>query len=67
MKSSHKVMAFIFLALAYCTSAIAQGAEPKPTVLITNANIFDGTSEQLATGMRRKWGQTTFLWASSVI
>ena len=26
-------------------------AAPKPSVLITNANIFDGTSEKLANGM----------------
>ncbi|WP_455387850.1 amidohydrolase family protein [Petrachloros mirabilis] len=51
MKSIHKIIVFSFLALALCTSASARAAEPKPAVLITNANIFDGKSEKLATGM----------------
>jgi imidazolonepropionase-like amidohydrolase len=51
MKRIHKIITFIFLALAFCTSAIAQAADPEPTVLITNANIFDGQSDKLATGM----------------
>ncbi len=51
MKSKHKFIAFIFAALAFCASAIAQAADAKPTVLITNANIFDGKSDKLATGV----------------
>lgn len=51
MKSIHKIIVFSFLALALCTSASAQAAEPKPAVLITNANVFDGKNEKLAVGM----------------
>lgn len=51
-KSCCNAMAFLCLAVAFCaSSALAQVAEPKPTVLITNANIFDGKSDQLAAGM----------------
>jgi len=37
--------------LAFCTTVAAQEAEPKPSTLITNANIFDGEHEELLTGM----------------
>jgi len=39
------------MALAFCVTTIAQDVEPKQSTLITNANIFDGTSDKLATGM----------------
>jgi len=51
MKSLIKIIASLFLTLAFCVPAIAGDAAPKPSVLISNANIFDGTSEKLATGM----------------
>jgi len=51
MKSGLKIIASLFLALAFCVPAMAKDATPKPSVLITNANIFDGTSEKLSEGM----------------
>jgi len=51
MKNFIKIIASLFLTLAFCVPAIAGDAAPKPSVLITNANIFDGTSEKLANGM----------------
>ena len=39
------------IVLAYAPSAVAQDEKPKPQVLITNVNIFDGFSDKLATGM----------------
>jgi len=51
MKSGLKIIASLFLALAFCVPAGAKDATPKPSVLITNANIFDGTSEKLSEGM----------------
>lgn len=50
MKSSPKTVASLFLALALCASAAVQAEAPKTAVLITNANIFNG-SDKLATGM----------------
>jgi len=37
--------------LAFCATAIAQEAQPKQSVLITNTRIFDGQNEKLADGM----------------
>jgi len=51
MIRTRKVTAMFFLALAFCATALAQEAQPKQSVLITNANIFDGQHEKLATGM----------------
>jgi len=51
MKSVIKIIASLFLTLAFCVPAMAEEAKPEPSVLITNANIFDGTSEKLADGM----------------
>ncbi len=42
---------FLCVALVYCAGAMAQETEPKPSVLITNAHIFDGENEKLADGM----------------
>jgi len=38
-------------AFAFVASAAAQEEKPKPQVLFTNVNIFDGKSDKLATGM----------------
>jgi len=38
----NRIIAFVFLALAFSVSVIAQEAKPEPSVLITNAKIFDG-------------------------
>jgi len=51
MKCIHKIIAFAMLTIAFCSPVIAQAADPKPATLITNANIFDGKNEKLATGM----------------
>jgi len=51
MKRVIKIIASLFLTLAFCAPAMAGDAAPKPSVLITNANIFDGKSDKLATGM----------------
>jgi hypothetical protein len=39
------------ITLGYAPTGIAQDEKPKPQVLITNVNIFDGFSDKLATGM----------------
>jgi len=51
MKSGLKAIASLVLTLAFYAPAMAKDAAPKPSVLITNANIFDGQNEKLATGM----------------
>jgi len=51
MKLFRSIAASMCVAAALCTAVMAQDATPKPSVLITNANIFDGKSENLATGM----------------
>jgi len=38
-------------ALVFAPSAVAQEEKPKPQILFTNVNIFDGKSDKLATGM----------------
>ena len=38
-------------ALVFAASAAAQDEKPKPQILFTNVNIFDGKSDKLATGM----------------
>jgi len=44
--------ALVFAAsLNWPVSAIAQDKKPKPQVLFTNVNVFDGKSDQLAKGM----------------
>jgi len=37
--------------LAFCIPVMAEDAAPKPSVIITNVNVFDGKSDNLATGM----------------
>ena len=51
MRITIKITASLCAMLAFCATAISQDAAPKTSVLITNANIFDGTSDRLATGM----------------
>jgi len=51
MKRIHKIIGVFFLTLAFCATALSQEAQPRQSVLITNANIFDGQHEALATGM----------------
>jgi len=51
MKSLHEPIAALFVTLAVSVPALAQDAAPKPPVLITNANIFDGKGETLSSGM----------------
>jgi len=51
MKTSRTLASFLCATLACCATVAAQDAEPKHSVLITNANIFDGTNETLETGM----------------
>jgi len=51
MKSALKIIASLLLTLALCSSTIAQSNDPKPSVLITNTNIFDGKSDTLNKGM----------------
>lgn len=51
MKSVHQILASLFLALVLSVPAMAKDAAPKHSVLITNANIFDGKNEKLAAGM----------------
>jgi len=51
MNTALKFAASALLVGAFCTAAIAQDAAPKSSVLITNANVFDGQHEALATGM----------------
>lgn len=51
MKRKFRIIASLFLTLALCVPAMAEDAKSKPSVLITNANIFDGKSDKLATGM----------------
>ncbi|HET6349264.1 MAG TPA: amidohydrolase family protein [Candidatus Krumholzibacteria bacterium] len=41
----------LLLVLAAAIPTMAQESKPVSTVLITNANVFDGMNEQLATGM----------------
>jgi len=51
MKSYRNTIAFLCLILAPFATVMAQDAKPQQSVLITNANIFDGKSDKLATGM----------------
>ncbi|HXH85233.1 MAG TPA: amidohydrolase family protein [Nitrospira sp.] len=51
MKIMKSITAALCLCLAFCATAMAQEAKPKQSVLITNAKIFDGQHEALATGM----------------
>jgi len=51
MKTIQAIFVSMCLTLALCVPAMAEDAAPKSSVLITGANIFDGTSEKLATGM----------------
>jgi len=51
MRRFNRVLMSLVAGFVLCATVTAQGAEPKPFVLITNANIFDGQNEKLATGM----------------
>jgi len=51
MKSRLRFIALLFLTLVLCVPAMAEDAETKSSVLFTNANVFDGKSDKLATGM----------------
>ena len=51
MKNFHFAFCGLILALGICTVSVAQDAAPESSVLITNANIFDGANDKLATGM----------------
>ncbi len=51
MRRFNRVLMSLVVGFVLCATVTAQGAEPKPFVLITNANIFDGQNEKLATGM----------------
>ncbi len=51
MKTIISIAATLCATLAICASVIAQDAKSPQSILITNANIFDGKSDTLATGM----------------
>lgn len=51
MKANASLLASLVASLTLCVSALAADAPAKSTVLITNANIFDGTNATLAQGM----------------
>jgi len=51
MKMNQAIATFLGVILAFGTTVLAQEAQPKQSVLITNANIFDGQNESLAPGM----------------
>ena len=51
MKIFRSIAASLSVAVVLCCAAQAEDAIPMQSVLITNANIFDGKSETLATGM----------------
>jgi len=51
MKIKRTITTLLCASLAFCATVAAQDAEPKQSTLITNANIFDGEHERLATGM----------------
>lgn len=49
--TTRSIAALLCALLAVCATAIAQEAQPKQSVLFTNARIFDGQNESLADGM----------------
>jgi len=51
MHVTRALMASLCSTLALCATAMAQDATSKPSVLITNARVFDGQHETLADGM----------------
>jgi len=51
MKIIRSIAVSLCVAVAFSAGAMAQEAKPKQSVLITNARIFDGQHEALATGM----------------
>ncbi|HXV68893.1 MAG TPA: amidohydrolase family protein, partial [Nitrospira sp.] len=51
MKTIQSITVFLCVMLAFCATALAQEAQPKQAVLITNARIFDGQNEKLAERM----------------
>jgi imidazolonepropionase-like amidohydrolase len=51
MKIIVSMVASLCTTLALCATVMAQDAGPNPTILINNANIFNGTSDKLAAGM----------------
>lgn len=51
MKVIPSITNSLCVTVALCTTALAQDADPKPPVLITNAKIFDGKGDQLTESM----------------
>jgi len=51
MKNFIKIFTYLFLTLAFCVSVIAQNDNQQTSILIINANVFDGQNEKLAEGM----------------
>jgi len=51
MTNRSKAIAALCVTLALCATVMAQEAKHEPSVLITNARIFDGEHEALAEGM----------------
>jgi len=51
MKNYNQTIAGICLTLVCCATGMAQEAQPKQSVFITNTRIFDGQNEKLAEGM----------------
>ena len=51
MKAQIKLLGCMALGMVLAVSAMAQEVKPVSKVLITNANIFDGKSDQLIVGM----------------
>jgi len=42
-----KIFIYLFLTLAFCVSSIAQNDNQQTSILIINANVFDGQNEKL--------------------
>jgi len=51
MRVYRHVTASLCLTLALSATVVAQEAKPASSILITHANVFDGKSDKLATGM----------------
>jgi len=51
MKVVRSIAVSVCMSVMFCATVTAQDAKPPQVILITNANIFDGKSDTLATGM----------------
>lgn len=51
MKTESKPILLVWMVITLAVPVLAQDAEPKPQILITNVNIFDGKSDMLTEGM----------------